>query len=426
MHGPGDVGPTLHEEDERMGFIDCDTHVIEHDATWSYLSDEDLRYIPRVGVLTPPRTAGAQLGRAESPREIWMAGDTWCTGFKGDADVRHNGNRYLPEATQLTDPSQRIADLDALGIDVQVLGSTFWIGVEIEHPLAEIALCRSFNRWMAECLDGYTDRLPWWCQAPLRSMDAAVEELRFAKAHGAAGVQVRGIVHGMYLSDPYFMPFYECAEELGLAVVIHAGEAIRSIPNQTIGVLLGDLAAYERQMMPVMAGLHAVIASDLSTRFPSLRWAFVEGGATFALTVIQRHARLVSSSATYDGLHRMSADEFESKNVFLGVDPDEDVPYLIEALGAGSLVFGTDYGHNDIGSELGGHYLLTQRTDLDPADVAKIVDTNGRRLYLIDPDFTPAPPADFRHELPNVVRADQGGTDGPVLYWSRTDLLTAT
>jgi hypothetical protein len=43
----------------------------------------------------------------------------------------------------------RIDDLDALGIDFQVLISTFWIGVEIENALEEAALTRSYNRWMA-------------------------------------------------------------------------------------------------------------------------------------------------------------------------------------------------------------------------------------------------------------------------------------
>jgi hypothetical protein len=54
-------------------------------------------------------------------------------------------------------------------------------------------------------------------------------------------------------------------------------------------------------------------------------------------------------------------------------------------------VYGTDYGHLDIGSDPDGLHVMTNRPDIDPAIARKIVDANGRRLLGIDPSFQPAP-----------------------------------
>jgi hypothetical protein len=54
-------------------------------------------------------------------------------------------------------------------------------------------------------------------------------------------------------------------------------------------------------------------------------------------------------------------------------------------------VYGTDYGHLDIGSDPDGLHVMTNRPDIDPAVARKIVDANGRRLLGIDPSFQPAP-----------------------------------
>jgi hypothetical protein len=46
-------------------------------------------------------------------------------------------NKYDPGMLDLTDPAKRIATMDALGVDVQVVFSTFYIGVEVDNPLEE-------------------------------------------------------------------------------------------------------------------------------------------------------------------------------------------------------------------------------------------------------------------------------------------------
>jgi hypothetical protein len=44
-------------------------------------------------------------------------------------------------------------------------------------------------------------------------------------------------------------------------------------------------------------------------------------------------------------------------------------------------VFGTDFGHTDIGSEIDGHRMLVERADLAGMLTKLVTDDNARALY---------------------------------------------
>jgi hypothetical protein len=48
------------------------------------------------------------------------------------------------------DVERRMRHLDRLGIDVQVMIHTLWTVPVTDHPEVELALCKSWNRWVAE------------------------------------------------------------------------------------------------------------------------------------------------------------------------------------------------------------------------------------------------------------------------------------
>ncbi len=393
-----------------MGFVDIDSHLIESEQTWDFLDPSERGYRPRVVEFTEPVRIlnfeeESDVDRpAPPPRQMWIVGDTWATKIRADSNMLGNANIYDPAATNLTDPAVRLGDLDALGIDVQLLISSFFIGVELENPLAEAALARSYNRWAASATDGHTDRLRWTLRAPLRSLDRGIEELEFGADHGAAGVHVRGIEHGYYLNDPYFFPLYERAQDLDLAIIVHVGVSHRRVDNMPIGMVVHTPAAFLQHVHPLMAGFHAVVASDeLHTRFPRLRWGFLEGGASWVPAVLQQHARLAASgSPDFLRLHRITPDEIEQKNIFVACEVDEDIPYLSTWLGENAMCVGTDYGHNDVGSELAAHTAILARGDLRDAAARKLVDTNGRRLLGLPAAPAPTVRVDIPRTLPHV------------------------
>jgi uncharacterized protein len=385
-----------------MGFVDCDAHLIESEATWSYLDPTEAFYRPTL-VDVP---AGHRGSRRRS--QIWLFGDTWCTNLGSRSDFSGSGNKFEPESTHLLDPRTRVQDLDALGIDTQLLFSSVFLTIEIDNPFAEAALCRSYNRWAADITSGYSDRLKWAAQLPLRSPGRACEELEFAANNGAATVQVRGVAHGYFLSDPSFRPIWRRAEELGLAIAVHVGVAARDRVNQPIGRAQPSPPWFIGHMYPLMVGFHDVITSDLTVDLPGLRWGFLEGGATWVPAVLQQHARLAASGEQLLDLHPMTPEKLEAMQVFVACEADEDIAYLASVVGENVLCTGSDYAHNDVGSELAAHATILQRRDLPEAVARKIVDTNGRKFLGLSPGSTSELLSAIPEVLPHVRSRNTG------------------
>jgi predicted TIM-barrel fold metal-dependent hydrolase len=366
-----------------MGFIDVDTHVIETDETWTYFDPKERHWAPA--------TAQARLPYKDDFTTLWLVGDSH-TRRHLPSGLRYGiGNPYDPDATTLASVSSRLAAMDGLGVDVQLLISSFFLGIEMDHPDAEAALARSYNRWMADRTAGSTDRLPWLLAAPTRRLERAMEELEFGHAHGAAGVLMKGMDHLLYLNDPYLFPLYQRAEDLGLIIAVHLGVASRDVKNLTIGQLTRTPAALLDHHNALMKGFYAVLTADFDVRFPNLRWVFLEGGATWVPMVFQQHQRLVATSSqdayveTDQGLVAVVeqlpiAELMARKNLFVACESDEDLPYLTSKLGADQLVFGTDFGHNDVGSDPVGHTTIRRRSDIAEDRSAAITEQNGRRL----------------------------------------------
>ena len=70
----------------------------------------------------------------------------------------------------------------------------------------------------------------------------------------------------------------------------------------------------------------------------------------------------------------------ESEHTWDYMDPSER-KYRTQQAGAGVLMIGTDYGHQDMSVALDALRTLGERGDLDPVVAQKIVDENPRALY---------------------------------------------
>lgn len=384
-----------------MGFIDCDGHLIEIEDTWRYLDPSEAVYRPTL-IDLPKGTHGLP-----RPGQAWLVADHWCPYLGQRSSNSGVGNDFEPESTQLLDPRVRLQDLDALGIETEILISSFFISTELDNPIAEAALCRSYNRWVADIVSGYTDRLTWSAVVPLRYPERAFEELEFAANHGAKAVHVKGINHGYFLSDPAFFKIWERAQDFDLAIMVHVGFSMRRMQNIPVGRGLPAFPVYVASLSTLMAGFHDILSSDLPARLPRLRWGFVEGGATWVPAIMQQHARLAASGDTLLRLHRLTPEILEEKRMFVACEADEDIPYLVGLVGENVLCTGTDYPHNDIGSELAAHTTLMQREDIPDRVAAKIVDTNGRKLLGLKPapagsELSKSIPT----SVPNVRRAN--------------------
>ena len=157
-------------------------------------------------------------------------------------------------------------------------------------------------------------------------------------------------------------------------------------------------------LMVLPGAFYAVLWGHLTERFPRLRWGFVEGGASWVPYVLRETFRADASGVfrSFKDWRASAMEALDGAQLFVAAQIDDDLPEILDLVGPDRLVYGTDYGHLDIGSDPDGMHIITSRRDIDAEVARKIVDTNARRFLGIDPEFRPAP---ARHRLRVAARA---------------------
>jgi predicted TIM-barrel fold metal-dependent hydrolase len=90
-------------------------------------------------------------------------------------------------------PALRVKAMDDLGVQTQVVYPTLFLVFLTDDAALEIALCKAYNRFVSEACSKTGDRLRWIAVLPLRSIEASLEEMHWAKEHGAVGLFFRGL-----------------------------------------------------------------------------------------------------------------------------------------------------------------------------------------------------------------------------------------
>ena len=98
---------------------------------------------------------------------------------------RNVGKNTPMASRELRDVTARLNHIDELGVDIQVIFPTIFIIPLTPRPEIDLALCRSYNRWMADTCRQAKDRLRWVAVLPLLSMDKVYDEAKFAKERSA-------------------------------------------------------------------------------------------------------------------------------------------------------------------------------------------------------------------------------------------------
>ena len=143
-----------------------------------------------------------------NPRGIGSLG---AVGVR-QGDVRLDSLKYAEGKKGGFDPHARIVDMDADGIDAAFLYPSLGLFAgAVEDPLLAAAMCRAYNRWLADYCKPYPSRLFGVAMLPMQSVELAIEEMRFARKElGMRGGFLRpNPYHGKkMISDPDYEPFW--------------------------------------------------------------------------------------------------------------------------------------------------------------------------------------------------------------------------
>ena len=356
-----------------MEVIDADAHVVENEHVWDYLEGAEKKYRPTL-VVSP-----------ENPeRQYWILdGENLGPKFpspdeKQSAEHFKKFGRQVAtplEARELSDVQQRLKHMDDLGIAVQVLFNSLWLTPLTKRPDAEIALCWSWNRWLAAVWKLGRNRLRWTCVVPTLTPSEALPQIRFAKEHGAVGVCMRPFERDRMMTDPFYYPIYAEAERLDIPITVHLAngnpELFKILTNEAGG-------GFSTFRIPTVTACYALIMSEMPRIFPKLRWGFIEVSSQWVPWVVHEAVRRSLGSE-----RPMPADPFRAFNIYVSTQTDDDYPYVISYAGEDNLLIGTDYGHGDTSSELNAIARFKALESINETSKRKILTDNPKRFYGI-------------------------------------------
>jgi uncharacterized protein len=141
--------------------------------------------------------------------------------LKDQAD-KYSSSRAIKLIEQLCDiGAGRIAEMDAAGIDMQVLSLTS-PGTEQLEAADAVVLARETNDYLAESIKQNPARFGGLASLPTAAPDKAAQELeRRITEQRFAGAVVNGHNRGRYLDDKFYWPILECAERLDAPIYLH-------------------------------------------------------------------------------------------------------------------------------------------------------------------------------------------------------------
>ena len=151
-----------------------------------------------------------------------------CPGFVAGpgkefiGQLRHRaaaGSKIFEQLQDIGD--QRIAEMDAAGIDMQVL-SLNAPGVEQAEPAEQLPVSVEANDVLAEAVKKNPKRFGAFASLPIGTPDKAAAELdRRVRQQGFKGALINGHSRGRYLDDKFFSPILERAEALNAPIYLH-------------------------------------------------------------------------------------------------------------------------------------------------------------------------------------------------------------
>jgi uncharacterized protein len=170
--------------------IDADGHVIEPPDFWTTYMDPAYRArAPQLFVDTDGkerlRVEGKVLG---GPTGLGAVGAIGARQGAASINIK-----YCEGRRGGFDPHARIPDMDLDGIDAVFLyPSVGLFAGAVEDPQLAAAMCRAYNRWLADYCQPYPDRLFGVAMLPMQAVELAIAEMRYARkelviTHGISG-----------------------------------------------------------------------------------------------------------------------------------------------------------------------------------------------------------------------------------------------
>jgi uncharacterized protein len=180
--------------------------------------------------------------RAQVRRVIGVEEHAWTAELRdallrfGEDDTvnqlssRQQTDQYLREVGE-----ERIARMDAAGVDIEVLSVTT-PGTQPLNAAEAVPLARDANDFLADAGAAHPSRFAAFATLPTPDPQAAASELeRCVQQLGMVGAQLVPLTHDRYLDHESFRPVFEAAAALAVPLYIHPGQPLKAVSQAIYG-----------------------------------------------------------------------------------------------------------------------------------------------------------------------------------------------
>jgi 2,3-dihydroxybenzoate decarboxylase len=278
---------------------------------------------------------------------------------------------------------RRIADMDASGIDMQILSLTS-PGVQVFDAATASSLATETNEQLAEAIRRYPTRFAGLAAVAPQDPRSATKEMdRAVRRLGLKGVIINSHTRGEMLDDPKFWEIFEAAEALNVPIYIHpqAPPPAMIAPYVDRG-LEGALWGFGAE-----TGLHvlAIIRSGALDRFPRLRLVVGHLGEAlpfwlYRLDYMNKTARPAIRSGTAS--LGKTIGEYMKANVFIttsGMAWAPAITFVQSVIGVDRVMYAMDYPYQFELYEVDA----TDEVPISDADKKKLFQTNAEAVFSL-------------------------------------------
>jgi aminocarboxymuconate-semialdehyde decarboxylase len=282
---------------------------------------------------------------------------------------------FRPVYRALWDPIARLEELDALGVDVQLMCATpVMFGYRYGAAAAHEWAMRMNDRALELCVNA-RGRLMVLAQVPLQDIELACREATRAFRAGHRGVQIGNHLGPRDLDDEHLVTFLtHCANE-GIPVLVHPWDMMTD--GRMKKWMLPWLVAMPAETQLSMVSL---ILSGALERIPkSLQLCFAHGGGSFAFLLGRVQNAWEQRDIVRENCPNPPASYLDRFYVDSAVFDGAALGLLVDTMGENRVMLGSDYpfplGEQQIGE------LVASHAELSVTAKEKILGGNAQRFF---------------------------------------------
>lgn len=299
---------------------------------------------------------------------------------EGTANRDQQARALLPRLLDIG--AARLAEMDALGVDMHVLSLTM-PGVQIFARDTAVALARSSNDQLAEAVRRHPTRFaglasfaPQDPAAAAREMERAIKELRLN------GFIVNSHTENAYLDEPRFWPIFEAAEALGAPLYLHPrapsdGMAAPFRDYRLEGAVWGYGVETATHIVRLMFG-------GVFDRFPRLRIVIGHMGEALPFWLSRLDFMGAPGARGAARKNALKPSEYFQRNISIttsGVEDPLALRFCIDKIGVENIMWAIDHPFQPTAPAV----AFIESASMSDAERESVAHRNAERIFRIAP-----------------------------------------